>query len=38
MKNPALKRINTHSKIATQWVAPDSDVWELQKDIYKKLG
>jgi hypothetical protein len=22
----------------TQQVAPDSDAWELQKDIYKKLG
>jgi hypothetical protein len=37
-KNPTLKRINTHAKIVTQQVAPDSDAWELQKDIYKKLG
>jgi hypothetical protein len=38
-KNPALKKIkNTHAKIVTQRVSPNSDAWELQKDVYKKLG
>ncbi len=34
--NLALKKINTHAKIATQQIFPNSDA--LQKDVYKKLG
>jgi len=37
MNNPVLKKINTHMKIATQRIFPNSDVSELQKDVYKKL-
>ena len=37
-KVPALKKINTHTKIVTQRVSPNSDAQELQKDFFEKLG
>jgi hypothetical protein len=38
-KNRALKKIeNTHAKIITQHVFPNSDARELEEDVYEKLG
>lgn len=31
-KNPALKKINSHAKIATQCVSPNSDVQKLRNE------
>ena len=36
-KNPALKKINSHAKIATQQVSPKCDTEKLLKDLYKQL-